>query len=221
MVEIVSKEYIPRYENFFILLLINRHPRVSGAFFYFTAWSAVIRFFWFFYLTASSAAIPKCGENSWEIFIRNFCFRKNMSFLSFRLESSISQTLKIFSEWVIFYFLSLECSYLKFFNVRTRKFHFLKYKEKLFFWENINSSISRNIFLTFFRLGLKSGLDSTTYNYRKKMTKKLTNWLIYNQPVFLLSTRKEYYARFKMTTVHHLRRNNFKCFQKIDLPSFN
>ena len=53
------------------------------------------------------------------------------SFLSLRLESSISQNIRNFFR-AFFLFLSLESFLLKFFILRARKFHFPKYIKSLF-----------------------------------------------------------------------------------------
>ena len=70
------------------------------------------------------------------------------SFLSLRLQSSVSWNIRNFSERFFFYFSRSESSLLKYFILRAGKFHFLKYK-KSFFWENIR------IFLI---LGLESSI---------------------------------------------------------------
>ena len=101
-----------------------------------------------FYFTASSVVILKCRENFFGKSLKNFfkldlfvfwalqvpswnikkkCFfRKNMSFLSFGLESTISRNIRIFFIVDFFNFPSLESTLLKFFKLGDGKFHFLK-----------------------------------------------------------------------------------------------
>ena len=122
--------------NFFILHLINGHPRV---YFFFILWpnqqssrNVQKNFFWrnirnFFtvdFFCFQALQVPSRN-------IRIFFLGKNISFLRLTLESSISQNAINFFK-VGFFIFRAQNSLLKFFNLGEKKFHFPKCKKSFF-----------------------------------------------------------------------------------------
>ena len=137
--------------KFFILCLISNHPR-AWVFVYFTAWSAVILKYGEIFLgeTQETSGFRALQVPSWNI-------RKNFLEKSLGQKSFISRNIRNFS--------SSESFLLICFNLGVRKFHFPKYKKKLFL-RKYKKFFQSGIFLffLFFELGMKSAPGSCIYN---------------------------------------------------------
>ena len=110
---------------------------------------------------------PKYKKSLFWENIRTFLILGIESFISLSIRKLFLRKCKKKFRMDYFYFLSLECSLLKSFNLKAgkfnfSKFHFLEIKERLF-KENIRNPF--RVFFLFSKLGLKSGPGSPIIYY--------------------------------------------------------